>query len=233
MASNITLAALRSKIQFEGDFGNSRVFTAVRIDVMINAKVKEFWDLLLDGRPESLVKTASLSTAAASDSVAFPTDFYRLRLVEILDGAVYMPLRPHDIGEAWRYQLGNASPRNFTYRIEPGALNPFSLGLRLAPTPQAIYTVRVKYFTPATTLTADGDLLDTVNGYDELVKARVIATLKGGREGSDSSWWDREADRQEARIRAFASPLDVGEPMSLSGQAGGSAYGDMYGMGTP
>ena len=43
-------------------------------------------DELLDGRPETLVKTATLATVAGSDSIALPTDFYRLRLVEVAVG---------------------------------------------------------------------------------------------------------------------------------------------------
>lgn len=233
MAKTTTLLAMRTAVQFQGDFENSPVFTPARIDAIINEGVEEFWDLLLDGRPDTLIKTVSLATVASSDSVALPSDFYRLRLVEILNGADYYPLQKHDIGEAWRYQRGPATPTNFSYRIEPGSGTPFAIGLRIAPTPTAVYTLRVKYFPPATGLATDGSTLDTVNGFDGLIIARTIAKLKGGREGSDSAWWDREAARCEAGMRASVSPDDIGEPMSLSGQAGGSTYDAMYGLRVP
>lgn len=233
MAKNVTLLVLRTKVQFQGDFENSSVFTPARIDVMINEAVEEFWDLLLDTRPESLLKTAAAVTVSGSDSVAFPTDLYRLRLVEILVGTDYFPLTPHSVSEAWRYQRGPADGRRFTYRVEPGALTPFAPGIRLAPTPAAVHTLRLKYYPPATDLVLDADTLDSVNGFDSLVVARVIAKLKGGREGTDSSWWDAEARRCEEGMRAAAGPIDVGEPYSLSGQAGDSPGFEWLGLRGP
>lgn len=214
MAKNVTLTTLIATVRFQGDFESSRIMSDANITAAINSAGAELWDLLLDCRPDQYITTTtSLSTTAASDSVTLPTDFYRLRMVEVLDGSIYHTLRPHNLSEAWRYQLTGSAPSRFTYRIQSGAL-------RILPTPQAVYSLRISYFKPYTDFVLGADTFDAVNDYEDLIVARVIAKLRGGREGMDSSWWDGEAARLERSIRDTAGDVDAGEPFALSGRPG-------------
>lgn len=213
MAKTVTLTQLIDRIRFQGDFENSRVMSDARITEVINAAIKGIWDLLLETRPDNYITTTTLTTTAGNDSVTLPTDFFKLRLVEVYDGACYRPLRPHNVSEAWRYQLMTPTASRLTYRIETGTL-------RIMPVPTQVWTLRVKYFKPATDLVSGSDTFDGVNGYEDLVIAQTIAKLRGGREGMDSSWWDKEAARMISDVRNSAAPLDVGEPFALSGRSG-------------
>lgn len=215
MAKTITLAQLIERVRFQGDLENSRVASDARITEIVNRGIEGVWDLLLDTRPEQYITTTTLTTTPGSDSVALPADFYRLRLVEIFDGSLYRPLKPHNVSEAWRYQLGASTPARMTYRVESDTL-------RILPVPTQAWTLRVRYHKPATDLVSGADTFDGVNGYEDLVIARSIALLRGGREGMDSTWWDQEAARLEADVRRSATPLDAGEPFALSGRAGSS-----------
>ena len=213
MAKLTTLTQLIDRIRFQGDFENSRVMSDARITEVINASIEGLWDLMLDARPDNYISRIVTSTGAGVETLALPSDFYRLCQIEINDGSRWLVMRPHNLSEAWRYQNAPATAARITYRIQGGVIY-------FAPIPTASYQLRVYYFPPASDLVAGSDTLDGVNGYDDLVIAQTVAKLRGGREGMDSSWWDREAARMESDIRKHASPLDVGEPFALSGQAG-------------
>ena len=221
MAKNVTLTQLIDRVRFQGDLENSAVMSDARITTVINAAIEGVWDLLLETRPDNYITTATLATVAGSESVTLPSDFFKLRLVEVYDGALYRPLRPHNVSEAWRYQTSAATPSRLTYRIETGTL-------RIVPTPTQIWTLRVRYFKAATDLVSGSDTLDGVNGYEDLVIAQAIAKLRGGREGMDTSWWDREVAKLTEAVRNSASPLDVGEPFALAGHPGDAA--DIWGI---
>src|SRR5262245_28709322 len=170
MADNVTLSALRDEIRFLGDFENSRVVTDTRLNARINNAIKALWDLLLLHRPDTYVKeqTPAPTSTPGSNVLALAADFYRLRCVEVLVGANYFPVRTHNLRDAWRLErAGGAQPRGLRYRIQPGGA-PAATALRLAPTPQAVYTFRVHYLPAFADLVADGDTFDGVNGYDDL-----------------------------------------------------------------
>ena len=215
MAKNVTLASLISTVRFQGDFENSRVMSDAQITAAINSAGSELWDLLLDCRPDQYISTSSTTTTPGSEIVSLPVDFYRLRMVEVQDGSFWRTLRPHNLSEAWRYQIAGSSPSRLTYRIQSNTL-------RVVPTPTVAWSIRISYFMPFTDLALSGDTFDAVNDYDDLIVARVIAKLRGGREGMDSAWWDAEAARLERDVRNVAGDVDAGEPFALSGQRGDS-----------
>lgn len=211
MPKTVTFAELKTRVRFLGDFENSRVISDARLGEVVNASVESLWDLLLRHRPDAYVVEAALvPTVPGSNSIALPASFYRLRLVEVQDGTKYRRLHPHNLSEAWRIEGdGTSSPRRMRYRIQGGVL-------RLAPTPTAVFQIRVHYLPVATTLVADGDTLDSVNGYEDLIIADAIVQLKL-RESMPFGEWEARADKLRAEIIEASSDLDAGEAFLLSG----------------
>lgn len=222
MSVTVTLAQLRTRVRFEGDFENSRVISDARLDEVINAAIRKVWDLLLRHRPDPYIteQAGPPATVANVATVALAANFYRLRQVEILDSGEYSKLRPVNVSEAYRFGRSSAAPRGFRYRLQ-GA------NLVLVPTPTAVHTLKIYYLPAFTALVLAADTFDGINGYEDLVIARSICTLKR-RECQPMGEFAQQVVDLTREIVEAASDLDAGEPFYLSGTGPEGADEDMW-----
>lgn len=211
MPATQTLAQLRTRIRFDGDFENSRVISDARLLEVINASAREVWDWYAEKRRDLLITEQSGPPAMVPNTatVALASNLYRLEQVEILDGGQYYRVHPVNVHEAWRFNTSWASPRGFRYRVQAN-------NLVFVPTPKAAYTLRVYYIPTLTALSADGDTFDGINGFEDLLIVRSILRLLR-REKMPTAEFVAEAERVERRVMAAAEQLDVGQPFFLSG----------------
>lgn len=208
MARSWTLAQLRTKVQQRGSFENSVDITATILNEFINEAIAELWDIMVQRWEDYYVTRSNLSVSAAQDGITLPTDMYKLRKLEIVDSSSptgYRRLRPHDLdashvfatvaGKAYRYRLENAK-------------------LYLAPIPAVAETLRLFYIPCATILSADGDTLDGVNGYEGLVVQLALKRCYD-RQDMPTTSIDQEIARLTQRVRIAADNRDADEPFSL------------------
>lgn len=202
MARTFTLAELRTELRLRGDYEDSGVFTDATLTAWVNDAIAEVYELVDQACENYFVTETSLTTTANSDTVSLPATFYKLVGLDFLDGNIYRRLGAHDIQARTRYGTLAGQPRS--YRLQGGAL-------RLLPTPDAAYTLRLLYIPAAPKLSADGDTFDGINGFESLVvqKALLLCDMR-----EERPLGDRMAiiQKLEDRVRTAVSARDAGEP---------------------
>lgn len=198
----ITLATFRSRMRTLGDYPNSSVFTDAFLNDQINDAVGQYVDLL-DSTWEGYRDTlTTLVTVASTATVSLPADFHRARAVDILVDGRYAPLRRLTLRQTYGYDIQNARPVGYMLR---GAL------IECFPTPDAIYTIRLRYTPAATVMSSDSDSIDIPNGWENFIVHTALLKLDE-REGRDLGERMAVIERYRLRIQAAAEDRDVAEP---------------------
>jgi hypothetical protein len=149
--ASITLTTVRAAVRELGDFPLSPKFSNDFVDREIQTawtalhrlveKVNEgYWD-----------KSGTTPTVASQAYAALPSDCWKVKGVDILDGTEYRELRQIAIGERNRY--GQTTDKPDAYRLT-------ERGIDLFPTPNAVFTLRVTYARKVTTLAGTAVTVD-------------------------------------------------------------------------
>lgn len=188
MAKSTTLLQLRTDARLYADQrpgGASDSFiTDAEANRLINLAIGEFYDRIVKQRGSSyFVNEYTRSTISddigASTTVsryALPSDFYQLLSLTLEWGT-----QDHEIiGEipsmgdrSWEYNLG-AWGRGVMkgYRIRSGT------SLEIIPKATSAVTMRMQYIPVYTTLAADGDTFDGINGWERVIALRVANEMR-------------------------------------------------------
>lgn len=207
MARTATLADLRTSVQRRGSYENSADITDAILLDFINEAVAETYDLLVQRWADYYVTRVTLATVAGADQIVLPTDFYKLRKLEIVDSSApsgYRALRPIDLAES--HALGSTVvAKRYRYRLEAG-------NLVLMPTPNAVESLRMFYIPYVQPFTDDADTFDGINGYEELVIQFALLRCKM-REELPTADIEREIARLTMRVRSAGDGRDATEPL--------------------
>lgn len=212
MAATRTLAELRTEARQRADMETDDDFIAdTELTRMINQSIREVYDLLLESfGQEFYYTTATISVVAGTSAYSLPTAFYQLLGVDVSLGSnEYMALRPfqfHDRNST-EAGLGWGYPDGVKYRIMGSQIH-------FRPIPTAAETVLVHYVPYPTSLSADGDTFDGINGWEELVVVDTAAKMLEKEESDAAPLYKRKAELME-RIRGMASRRDAGFPDSV------------------
>lgn len=209
----ITLATLRTRIRALGDYENSTKVTAAFLDPIINEAIGDYCDLLDERWEGYRDKTGTVPTVANTATIALPADFLKARAVDVLDGTRYIPLRRLQLKDVYAYDDQRERPIGY---LHVGA------NLELFPTPNAVYTIRLRYVPSATVLVADGDSIDIPNGWEGFVIYTALAKVDD-KEERDLSQRLAMIDRYRARIERAAADRNTAEPeyLHIPGDVGG------------
>lgn len=210
MARTSTLAVLRLAVQEHGQYENSADITTVMLNRFINEAIAECYDLLVQRWADYYVTRANVLFVVGTDLYTLPTDFYKLRKVEIADASAssgWRQLFPVDLSVSHQYGVAS-SIEEYRYRLEQGSVV-------IVPTPATAETIRLFYVPSAAMLTLDTDAFDGINGYEELVLQLAMKRCKA-REELPTNDIDEEVARLTQRIRSAADGRDATEPLSYN-----------------
>lgn len=207
MSNTRTLIQLRTSVQIRGGYETSQDITTTVLNDIINEAIAELYDIIVAKWADYYtVLSSNIAIVANTASYAIPTDFYKLRKVEILiSGSDFRKLYPHDLDVAHRYTSTGLS-QAYRYRLQAG-------NLVLVPTPTVAGTMRIYYIPFAARLTSDSDTFDGINNYEELVIQLALKRCKA-REELDTSDIEREIERLSQRVRQSSDGRDA-EPFYL------------------
>lgn len=207
--ASITLSTLRTRIKQRTDqeYSDSEFVTDAELTQLINTSYNELYGLLVRHSLHRTETTHSI-TANGALSYALPSDFYSVLGVWRLDGTARTFLPRHD--HRHRPDTGVKGPAN-TYRI-------IGLSLQFSPFPQS-GTYELVYVPVPGTLSADGDTLDGVLGWEEYVIVDVAIRVLM-KEESDVSDLQRERERLAARIVDEANHAEMSEGLVVANTRG-------------
>lgn len=206
--ATITLAQMREKVQFRGNYENSTTFTPARIDSEINAANAELYELVADSWQGFYDTDTTTPTVAGQAYVDLPATFWRLRGVDILVGGKYRELRRIGFGERNHYQT---SGRPLAYRLASGGTRGRII---LYPTPNAVETIRINYVPTVTVLSADGDTIEAYNDWSDFVICGALLRMDQ-REERPLMERQQELERLKQRIVKAAGSRNAAEPQYL------------------
>lgn len=205
--ASVTLSELRSRVRARADQENSSFVTDARLNAFINTAADELHGKLSDKFGENYsLSQSTFSTVAGTDTVALPTDFFRLLSVELQSGGRWVPLR--------RFSVANRSKSTAANGI--GAIEYALRGssIWLAPAPSGVFSGQLFYIPLRTQLALDADALTGFNGWEEYVVVRA-AIMCLDKEESDTSALRADLAMLDARIESEAQRRDAGQPASV------------------
>ena len=210
----ITLAELRTQARQMADMEQSQFVQDPELNNYINFAIAELYDLLVGcyGSDYFLSSTTGTTTADVQD-YALPTDFYKMRGVDIkITDTKWAQITDFNFNE--RNKIGLfavwtlANYGNIRYRVMGG-------NIKFLPTPSSTVTYRLWYIPVATKLVADSDTLNDLNQYSDYVI--ITAAMKMlHKEESDITAMASERNRIIKRIEDTAQNRDAGESESIT-----------------
>lgn len=197
-----SLAEINAIVRFRGDFRSSVRFPDANVNTEIQAAFAELYEAVADTNEGYWDTSATVVTVASTAFVALPSDAWRVRGIDRLDGSDYLELDQVGIADRNRFSITPGKP--CAYRLT-------ARGADLYPTPDAVYTLRVTYTPTAPVLSASREYF---NNWDEYVTygALLRLSLNSGRQTGE---WQQQLDIQRARITRGASQRKAQEPEYL------------------
>lgn len=205
MARAVSLLAIRTEIVNQGGYKNSPVFTDTVLNLWINRAIAKVYDLVWQSGDDYYTSETTLLTVAGNDAIALPADFKKHLGLGRQDDNRFSPLVRMPIQDWAKWEGDTGKPHH--YRIQRGQL-------RLAPKPDAIYTLRMLYLPVAPQLVVDGDTFDSIDYFDELVIAEVLLKC-AGRDERQLNDIRITIDGLTKNIAKQAEALDAAEPIMM------------------
>lgn len=183
MADNVSLLQLRTWARQLSDTENDTNISTVELNALANRHASELWDRLVDAGPADYsAATTQITTTVDLIPYPLPADFRNLVEVYVREDASGKVRRIPAMPEGARAN----------YRA-----------------PQAVYTLDVEYTPVCNVLEDDGDTLDGVSGWAELIANMMARDVMVKRE-SDPSVVMNNIARLEARISQRVRKRDRG-----------------------
>ena len=222
-----TLAQLRQSLLVRGGYERSKDITPAVANELLNDALEESYNIVVERWDDYYtVVSPTFTTVAGTSTYALPTDFYKLRKVELLASGVatdpqarWRRLFSVDVDDA---HLVRPSTSNYKYR-------PTAAGLVLVPVPgSSTDTLRVFYIPAAPQLLLDTDTVQ----FDTPVEQKLVLhiALRDCYQRQDLPTQEIEGKivQLTGQLRT-AGDHDAGEPMYLGrNTGGGDPYEDIY-----
>jgi hypothetical protein len=212
MAWTSTLTQMLTEVRNRGGYRRSTSLTDAILTGFINAGIAEVHDLIVKHNPDFVVTSADLATTAGVATVNLPSDFYKLRRADLVNGSRSSKLRPYQIDDEtyideatiWDSGVGADRPR---YALQAGTM-------RFVPIPSSVYTVRLWYVPHATRLVVGADVYNGVNGHEDLVyEHALLRAAERDRRPADEH--RASIQRLEKRLLSALEARDQSEPEYL------------------
>jgi len=214
MAKTATLLSLRTQIRERCNMESSEFISDSELNSFINSSYSELYDLLVSRFEDYYTTTTTSTVASGASSFAVPSDFYKLRGVDRQVGSStdYYALLKFNFSERnWRNRRLNRTlfgQSNINYRLVGN-------NVELVPEDHAPGSYKLWYIPTYTTLSADGDTVDGVNGWEEyIIVDACIKCLE--KEESSTSMFEKQKVKLEQRIEEMASLRDIDQPDRIS-----------------
>jgi len=210
----IILAELKDKARQRSDMENSNFVSDAELTTYINDSIAELHDLMIQAYDaDYFTQDYEFSTTSNVDTYSLPTDFYKLRGVDVrINNDNWQTVKPYNFNERNRNTdgvvwdlLGLPAIR---YRI-------VGANIKFTPKPTQNADIRMWYTPVATQLVNDTDSLDDLNAYAEYVVVDAAIKMRT-KEESDTTEFVRQKAEMRDRILNMAKNRDSGSSATIS-----------------
>lgn len=182
MSANASLLELRTRARRLSDTENDVNISDSELDALANTHISELWDRLVDAGPaDYYASSTTFATTVGLQTYALPANFRNLTSLYVVESdGRNRPLVP----------------------MPEGALGSYKA-------PSAVSNLLLEYIPTPATLEADGDTIDGISGWTDLIANLMARDVMTKRE-SDPSIILANIARLEARITQRSRKRDRG-----------------------
>ncbi len=209
MARTRTTTELISDVRFRAD---NQAATDAEILELINQSIADLYDMLCAAFGDEYFEVDAISTTQANvETLALPSNFYKVTGVwRQISSNQWIRLLKYGATESEQIvpTIGWDYVGDVYYRLRAS-------DIRFVPTPQAQFTVNVKYVPCAVRLVNPTDVFDGYNGFEEwpIVDAAMKLLEREGND-ADAALLAGRKDRMEKRVAEMAD-RDQAEPSRI------------------
>ena len=204
-----TRAEIKLKARQRADMERSTFVSDAELNTYVQDSYGELYDLLVSAYEDYYI-TELPFTIASGSSFAVPSNFYKLRGVDIVSGGSRpVSLRPFNFAER---NTANSS------RLRANSGRQYRLtgaNLMILPTDSAAGDYVMWYVPRVTVLTADGDQLVGILDFDDYVAVDVAVKMLV-KEESDPSALLMTKSALIKRVQDMAQNRDAGSPQTIA-----------------
>lgn len=212
MASTVTLSSLKTQVRQRADMQNTQFVTDAELTLYINSAIQELYDMLVEAAEDYYTISSSIVCDGIANSYTVPVDFYKLMGIDYTVGNDPIPMEKYTFLDRNRYSTSDN--RIIRYRLIKNAII-------FQPVPAA-QTMTLWYIPAFTFLSADADVFDGINGWEDFVVCDAAIKCKM-KEEADVSELLLEKKGIEDRIEAMRFSRDQGTPERV-----GDVYAKYY-----
>lgn len=222
MAKTATLLDIRTQVRQVAGMEQSQFCTDAELNNYINNAYARLYDLLTEKFADDYFQeTDSISLVAGTESYDLPDDFYKLTAVDIVISSTQKKrVKRYTNMERNRFDTYSGYINSYGFPSLRYKLSGDQITFK--PVPNGAQNIELTYIPVYTTLSDDGDTLDGVNGYEQLIilDAAIMAKIK---EETDVTELRYERDKILMSIEAAAENRDANEPQRVN-----DAYNNSY-----
>jgi len=193
---------------------DTEFITDSELNTYINASITELYDMLVATNEDYYTKlpVPEYTVSSGANTLDLPTDFYKLRGIDLKLGTDYIPLYQYNFTER------NAVQRSDLARFlidAPVQYRVIGSKIFFLPESEAPGTYKLWYVPRFTKLSLDADTFDGINGWEEYVIVDVVIKMLN-KEESDVSPFIKAKEDLIKRINSMAGDRDLGSPEKIS-----------------
>lgn len=214
MASPVTLGSMKTQARERSDMMHSKFIGESELSSYINASIKELYDRLIDAGEFYFVSTQEIDITANQGLYDLNSDFYKLLGVDLVVDAQGngVSLKP------FQFEERNAYLYTPSWNVVGLSYLRYMLQgnkLKLLPTPNGGNKIKVWYCPIFSSMSADTDSFDGINGWEEyvVIDAAIKMMIK---EESDPSALMAQKQAMIERIETMKQRRDIGSPSKIA-----------------
>lgn len=224
MANLVSLATLRGRAQYASDMENDPNISNTIWGMFLNYGAQRLHDILVNkGGEEYAISSGTINITNGTNTYDLPADFYRMKGIDVSNGARTYTLRRFQFREREKYNWATINwgghggvpvymLQGHQVRFQPMPSINTTATIWYVPTMQVLVHGTGSWTSAA--LVNDDDCIDDVNGYAEYIvlEAAIRAMIKQDR---DPSGLIAQRDEVKAWIESSAAQRDSNDPMYI------------------
>lgn len=216
----VSVATLKERCRKRSDQENSNFISDEELLDFINSAYAEFYGLIATVYEDYYVSSADIDTVSGANLYNLPSDFFKMLGVDYkADTDEVVEVKKFEFVE--RNRLGNAfyesnSETNLRYKLLGNTIT-------FVPAPPSGKKIRLWYIPSAPVLTADTQVIDGINGYEEMIINEVCIRIMNKQEQDNSPFVGAKRAVMQ-RIQDEAPNRDAGKPSKVGDARGIEDY---------
>jgi len=212
----VSVLSLKDRIRKRTDQENSSFISDDELLEYINSAYAEFYGLLTTIYEDYNISTSDFLTVDGANMYNLPSNFFKLTGVDfdadtdnVQDVLKFQFNERNNISQPFYY---NNNTLNLRYRL-------LADSIVFLPAPPAGHLVRLWYIPSAPNLTFDTQLIDGINGYEEMIITEVAIKIMAKQE-QDATPFLIQKKAVMTRITEEAPSRDAGKPSKVGDSRG-------------